>query len=335
MRSIPFNAALFAIVLGLSSQTTVVRAAAPPVNPDEVAQQIADTFVQLFGSHPGFRLTHAKGIICNGKFTPAASAAAISKAAHLHGEPVAVVVRFSNSTGIPTIPDGDRHATPKGIAIRFTLPDGSSTDIVANSANGFPAATPEDFLAFLKSLAATHPDSPHPNAFEQFLAAHPSTAKFVMTPTPTPTSFATEKYFGNNAFKFVNQDGKVQFGRYQIVPVAGESHMDDAASAKEPPNFLMDEIKDRLGKGPVEFRLIVQLAAAGDPTNDATKTWPDDRPTVELGTINLSSVDPKSDDVQRALAFDPTNLIDGIELSDDPLLPMRSAVYAISVKHRQ
>jgi catalase len=110
--------------------------------------------------------------------------------------------------------------------------------------------------------------------------------------------------------------------------------MDEATSAKQPPNFLMDEIKDRLGKGPVEFRLIVQLAATGDVTDDATKVWPGDRPTIELGTISLTSVDPKSDDVQRELAFDPTNLIEGIELSDDPMLPMRSAVYALSAKRR-
>ena len=110
--------------------------------------------------------------------------------------------------------------------------------------------------------------------------------------------------------------------------------MDDATSAKQPPNFLMDEMKDRLSKGPVEFRLIVQLAAAGDSTTDATKVWPDDRSTVELGAISITRVDPKSDDVQRALAFDPTNLIEGIELSDDPMLPMRSSVYALSAKRR-
>jgi catalase len=326
---------VFAGALAISSQAGTARAAAPPpLPPDQIAQQIVDTFVQLFGDHPGYRITHAKGIVCNGKFTPSASAAAISKAAHLHGEPVSVVVRFSDSTGIPVIPDGDPHANPKGMAIRFTMSDGNSTDIVANSANGFPAPTPIEFLAFLKALDATHPDSPHPNAFEQYLGAHPDTAKFVMTPTPTPTSFGTERYFGNNAFKFVNQDGKEQFGRYQIVPVAGESHMDDATSAKQAPNFLMDEIKDRLSKGPVEFRLIVQLAAAGDPTDDTTKVWPNDRPTVELGTISLTSVDPKSDEVQRELAFDPTNLVDGIELSDDPLLPMRSTVYALAAKRR-
>ena len=273
----------FAIALAISSQSGVVRAAVPTTNPDQIAQQIADTFIQLFGDHPGFRLTHAKGIVCHGTFTPAASAASVSKAAHLHGDPVPVIVRFSDSTGVPMIPDGDPHANPKGMAIRFTLPDGNSTDIVANSANGFPAPTPIEFLGFLRALADTHPDSLHPNAFEQYLGAHPDTAKFVTTPTPTPRSFATEKFLGNNAFKFSNKDGKEQFGRYQIIPVAGESHMDDAASAKLAANFLMDEIKGRLGKGPVEFRLMVQLAAEGDVTNDATKVWPDDWPMVELG----------------------------------------------------
>ena len=53
------------------------------------------------------------------------------------------------------------------------------------------------------------------------------------------------------------------------------------------------------------------------------------------GTISLTGVDPKSDDVQRELAFDPTNLLEGIDLSDDPMLPMRLSVYALSAKHRR
>src|SRR5215831_9732560 len=71
-----------------------------------VPEQIVDTMNMLFGKHPGFRSAHAKGIVCEGEFTPAASAATLSKAPHLQGKPVKVTVRFSDSTGIPDIPDG-------------------------------------------------------------------------------------------------------------------------------------------------------------------------------------------------------------------------------------
>ncbi len=65
------------------------------------------------------------------------------------------MVRFSIGTGVPTLPDAEPNASPHGIAIRFKLPDGSHTDIVSISANGFPMATPEDFLGSLQANAAT------------------------------------------------------------------------------------------------------------------------------------------------------------------------------------
>ena len=134
---------------------------------------------------------------------------------------------------------------------------------------------------------------------------------------------------------FVNADGKKQAFRYQILPVAGEEHLEAADAAKKPADFLMDEIKERIGKAPVEFRLVAQLPAADDPTSDATKVWPDDRKKVELGTIKLTAVDPRSDQTQKELEFTPTNLTDGIQLSDDPLPAFRAKVYRISVERRQ
>src|SRR5438552_8300699 len=138
-----------------------------------VPEQIVDTMNTLFGKHPGFRSAHAKGIVCEGEFTPATSAATLSKAPHLQGQPVKVTVRFSDSTGIPDIPDGVPEAGPRGLAVRFHLPGGRSTDIVTNAFNGFAVATGEDFLAFLKAVAASGKNSPKPTPVEKFLASHP------------------------------------------------------------------------------------------------------------------------------------------------------------------
>jgi catalase len=300
-----------------------------------VPEQIVDEMNVLFGRHPGFRAVHAKGIVCEGEFTPAASAAALSKAPHLQGKPVKATVRFSDSTGIPDIPDGLPDAGPRGMAVRFHLPDGGSTDILANTFNGFAVATGEDFLAFLKAVAASGKDAPKPTALEQFLAAHPRARKVATAPKPVPASLATEPYFSVNAFEFTNAEGKSRFGRYQLRPEAGAKFLGAEEAAAKPPSFLMDELVERLARGPVKFRIVVQLAGEGDRVDDATEVWPDDRPTVELGVLAITGKVVDSDAAQRALAFDPLHLVDGIETSDDPLLELRSAAYAISRRRRR
>ncbi len=306
-----------------------------PTDTAELAQQAANLFLQAFGNHPGFRLAHAKGIVCEGTFEPTADAAELSRAAHFSGKPVPVIVRFSNATGIPQIPDGDPHSNPKGIAIRFKLPDGGITDIVANGQNGFPAGTPADFVGFLGSLLASGPDTPKPTPLEKFLATHPNTARFLSTPNPQPASFATYSYFGNNSFIFVNSRGQRHATRSQIIPLAGEQHLDPAVAAAKGPDFLFDELRVRIAREPVGFRLQVQIAGPTDPTSDATLVWPDDRKKVVLGTIRLTSVDPQSAETERSLTYDPTHLTDGIELSDDPLPAFRAEVYSISIARRQ
>lgn len=298
-------------------------------------QQIADVMVQNNGGiHPGFRFAHAKGLVLTGTFTPAPGAKTISRAAHLRGPSVPVTVRLSDGTGIPQIPDDNPNASPRGMAIRFTLPGGAFTDIVANSHNGFFVGTGEDFLAMLKAVAATTPTSPHPSPIEQFLGSHPRARKVITDSRALPKSFATLGFFGNNALMFVNSAGKRRAGRYQILPVAGLAHIDSAAAAKAGSNYMFDDLKRRIARGPITYRVLVQLANPGDQTNDGSIVWPDDRKKVELGTVSLTAVAPDNEALQRSLRFNPIFLTDGIQLGDDPLIPLRSAVYALSVQHR-
>jgi catalase len=316
-------------------------AAAPPADSSakpaaSLPQQIADVVVQLNGGiHTGFRFMHAKGIVTSGTFTPTAQAKTLSRAAHFSGPAVPVTVRFSNAPGLPTNADNSPGSGPRGIAIRFNLPGGGFTDIVSISHNGFVVGTGEDFLAFLKAAAGSGPDAPSPKPIETFLGRHPRAAKFLGEVQTRPRSYATAAYFGNNAFVFVDGRGKKQPVRYQIVPVAGEATLDSAAAAKAGENYLRDEIQRRIKGGPVQFRLYAQLPNSGDPTNDGSVVWPDDRKRVLLGTIRLTKVEPNQDELQRSLTFNPTFLTSGIELSDDPLVPLRSAVYALSVAHRK
>jgi catalase len=317
----------------LTLLASAVWAQAPTAKP--LPQRIADDFIALFGSHPGYRINHAKGLIVTGTFVPSASGASLTRAPHVKAASTPVIVRFSDATGLPDIPDQNPNTQPLGIAVRFTLPGNSYTDIVANSHNGFVVGTGEDFAEFLEAVAATKPTSPHPSPIEKFLGGHPRSLKFVQDPKPMPVGFGNDSYYGNNALVFVNAAGVKQYGRYQILPVDGNKFLDSAATARTSPNFLFDELPTHLAKRPIKFRLLVQLANPGDVTSDGSIVWPADRKTVELGVITLTTVALDNANLQKTLAFNPIYLSDGIQLGDDPLITLRSAVYALSVARRR
>jgi catalase len=300
-----------------------------------LSQELLQKFDAIFGLHPGFRPAHAKGIMLDGTFTPSPEAATLSKALHFNRPTTPVTVRFSNSTGIPLIPDNDPNADPRGCAIRFHLADRVHTDIVSHSANGFPVRTGQDFLEFLTALASTDmthfPGSP----LEKYLGAHPSALAFVQLPKPAPSSFARESYFGLTAMRFTNKDGVSRYGRYRIVPEEGNDPLDAAAAAAKGPNYLFEELEERMVREIIKFRLVVQLAEAGDTLDDVTVHWPDDRKLLAVGRFAFTA--PVIDEAheQKQTIFDPIPRVEGIEPSDDPLLELRAAVYLLSGRRRR
>lgn len=300
--------------------------------PNDLSQQIADVMAQWPSGKAHQRYVHAKGIVCQGVFEASPDAAAISRAAHFVGGSVPVTVRFSDGAPNAEIADSSPDAAPRGMAIRFAT--GSGTDIMTISHNGFIVGTGEDFLALQKAIAATDSSRPHPWPIENFLGSRPRALKFVQDLNHVPVSFATESFYSNNALVFVNSKQEKHAGRYQILPANGSRYLDEAMATNLPPDYLREELKTRLAKGPITFRLVLQVADPGDQTNDGSLVWPDNRRTVELGIITITSVLPDSAVAEKKLAFDPTRLVDGIELSDDPLPTLRSHVYAYSVAGR-
>ncbi|HEY1735730.1 MAG TPA: catalase family peroxidase, partial [Methylovirgula sp.] len=286
-----------------------------------VEEQIVDDFNKLFGVHAGFRANHAKGFVAEGHFKATADAANLSKAVIFNGNTFPVTVRFSNSTGLPDIPDGAPNAAPHGIAIKYHLPDGSDTDMVLNSFKFFPVANGDEFRDFLDAVVASPPNAPKPTKLEDFIKAHPSVPAALAT-VATPDSFADEQYNGVDAFVLVTKDGKKQAVRYIVEPEK-LVHLSKEDAAKEPPNFLIDDMTQRLAKGPVTFHLKAQLAQPGDQTKDPTKPWPADRPVVDLGVLTIDKAAANSLEAQKALFFLPGQLVDGIEKSDDPLIDTR------------
>jgi catalase len=312
-----------------------------PLTTDEKLLTLSRDVVEAFdkadgGVHPGFRPAHAKGILLTGTFTPSSEAASLTRAPHMQRKSTPVTVRLSDFAGIPTVADNDaQNASPRGCVIRFHLDEHVHTDIVAHSVDAFPANTAQGFLDFLNALIATDPAGPHPNAIEQFLGAHPAALAFVQAPKPIPTSFAKESFFAVSAFKFTNTNGVSRFGRYRILPVAGNEYLDDAGAAAKTSDFLFDELKARVAKEPVKFRIVVQLAKDGDTTDDATVRWPEDRLQLTLGEISLTAIAPDNAGEQQRLIFDPFPRVDGIEASADPLFEPRANVYLMSGRRRR
>lgn len=297
-----------------------------------VAEQLVNAMNKVFGVHPGFRANHAKGIVVEGRFNASPEAAGLSRAAQFSGAAIPVTVRFSDSTGVPDLPDGSDKANPHGMAVKFHLPDGSETDIVINSLKFFPVATGEEFRDLLLALADSPPNAAKPTKFEQFAANHPSVPAAFST-VATPDSFADEEYYGIDAFVFVNKAGEKQAVRYQMLPEK-VVHLEKSDAAKQAPDFLMEELPQRLKQAPVTFHLKAQLAAADDPTKDPTKPWPENRKVVDLGVLTIDRTAENSAEDQKKLLFLPGQLTDGIEQSDDPLIDVRTAAYAVSFSRR-
>ena len=319
----------------LLAALAVLAVAAPGfvrADDEPVEVQIVDAMNKAFGVHPGFRANHAKGVVVEGSFKGSPQAAALSRAALFTGSTIPATVRFSDSTGIPNLPDGSDPANPHGMAIKFHLQDGSDTDMVINSLKFFPVSTGADFRDLLLALAASPPDAAKPTKFEQFVSSHPTVPAAFATAT-TPDSFADEEYYGIDAFVFVNKAGERQAVRYRMVPERAV-HLDAADAAKRAPDFLMDELPERLKRGPVIFHLKAQLAAAGDSTKDPAQPWPEDRKVVDLGVLTIDKAVANSAEVQKTLLFLPGQLTDGIEPSDDPLIDVRDGAYAESFSRR-
>jgi catalase len=301
----------------------------------QLAQDVIQQFDVIFGQHPGFRPAHAKGALLTGSYRPSAEAASLTRAPHMNLPSTPVTARFSNSTGIPSIPDNDPNASPRGLAVRFHLAEHVHTDIVGHSTDGFPARTGEEFLEFLRAVASSSAGTGHPSPIEQFLGTHPAALRFVQTPKPNPSSFAREKYFGVTAMRFVNGTGIARYGRYQITPAAGTDYLNAEIAAAKGPDYLFDEIGERIAREPIRFRLVAQLANEGDVVDDATIHWAEDRTVVDLGTVELRDLVPESAAEQRKIIFDPIPRVDGIEPSQDPLLELRAAVYLLSGRRRR
>ena len=307
---------------------TAVPAAAQDNLPAELVQDLHG----VFGNNH-VRAVHAKGVVLTGRFMPSAEARRLSKAA-LFAKPTPVIVRFSDFTGIPTIPDNIGDASPRGLAIKFGTVDDASLDIVSHGFNGFPVRTAAEFGQLFKAIAASGPSAEKPTALDGFFATHPRAKTFLTTQSPPPESYATQPYFGVNAFTFTDARGRTTAVRYRFVPRAGTHFLELAAAKAKEPNYLRAEIADRVRAAPIQFDWYAQIAESTDKLDDPSIAWPETRRAVLLGTITIDRLAADQPGLDKALIFLPGNVPAGISPAD-PMVEVRTAAYPVSFAERQ
>jgi catalase len=300
---------------------------------DRLAEQVVDAINDVSGAHAGHRAAHARGTLAAGRFTASGDAAGLTRAPHMQGDPVRATVRFSNGGGDPGIPD---YATEgRGMAVKLYLDDGGRADMVALSLPVFFARTPEDFLEFTR---ARKPDpetgNPDPERIGAWFAAHPEAGPAIQAAVtaPPPASYATCVYHGLHSFRWVNAAGEGRFGRFRWEPEAGVETLSADEARAGGRTYLQEELAARLAGGGAAFGLVVTLAGPDDPIDDPTAAWPPDREEVVLGRLELTGPEEQRERDGDVLVFDPTRVVDGIELSGDPILRFRRHAYAVSVE---
>jgi catalase len=279
-----------------------------------------------FGRHPGYRALHAKGTLLSGTFIATPEAGALTRAAHMQGQSTPVTARVSNGAGNPELPDWMPDV--RGLAVKFYLPDGSRTDIVAQTAPKFPVKTPEGFLELLRAgkpgLSATW-------QLPMFLARHPEAIPRLpanLAALRPPESYATCRYYAIHAYRFLPAD---RYVRYTWIPEAGDRRLNPIAARRLGRDFLQRDIVERL---PVRFALELQVADPGDDPDDPTADWPRERRRLRAGTLELTGLETRREIGGDVLVFDPSRVTDGIECSDDPVLRYRPPAYSDSIARR-
>jgi catalase len=298
----------------------------------ETPESMVKALHAAFGEHHA-RAVHTKGVMLEGEFQPSPDAASLVSTPIFSGGTVQAVARFSLFAGVPTLPDNDDGASPVGLGIKIKGGDGQALDIEVNQHKDFIVRTFDEFATFLRAVATTKPDTPHPNPVEQFLSDHPHAKQFLETRT-YPVSYAHAAYFGVNSLKFTNAAGKSAVIRYKLVPRAGEQYLAPDERKTKSASYLNDEILQRVAKEPVVFDWFAQVAEDGDKIEDPSIAWPDSRRLVKLGTFVFNKTPANPEVAQKELLLLPGQPHPGIEPAD-PMLVLRNAAYPISFNERQ
>jgi catalase len=288
-------------------------------------EKLVAAFAPPGGPALGHRRNHAKGICFTGEFEANGAGSELSAAGVFVKGQHPVLGRFN--LGTPDANAADATVRVRGMGLQITAPDGQEWRSAMIDAPVFAVSTPQGFYELLLASASKAPD-----AMKNFAAAHPEFAGFVQWATTAPWtgSFAEDRFNSLNAFIFVDSAGAEHAVRWSLLPTAPVVPVAHDDLVKLGPDFLEQEITQRVAGGPQRWTMVVTVANPGDPTADPTKAWPPDRRTVEVGTLVVQKIEAEADGPCRDINFDPTILPTGIQVSDDPFPAARSSAYRVS-----
>jgi catalase len=302
------------------------------LTPERLSPARMVTALSERGGNPlGHRRNHSKGVCFTGIFDSNGDASRYSIAPMLAAGHYPVIGRFAIAVGDPAALDLTGRV--KSMAIRIVAPDRQEWRSGMNNSPVFVVSNPRDFyeLTVAQDVDPTTGKA-DPAAIKRFFATHPQSASFAQWAQTAPwtASWADQSYNSLNAFRFVDETGKSHLVRWSMRPTISPTSVPHDGLASMGPNFLEKDLNSRLAQGPLTWHLVVSFAAPVDPSNDATQAWPSNRQEVDAGTLVIQNAQAEADGPCRDLNYDPTILPAGITVSDDPLLPARSAAYARS-----
>jgi catalase len=277
----------------------------------------------------GHRRNHAKGICFTGTFQANGQGTELSSAQVFAPGQYPVVGRFNIAGSDPHQPDP--MAAVRGFGVRITTPDGQEWRSALIDAPIFAAPTGQAFYQFLMASA-----SKDPNAFKTYATAHPEILTFIgwAKNHPRTESWAENKFNSLDSFIVTNASGTKHAVRWSYVPAVSANNLTPEELAKRGPDFLAQDITQRVTAGPQQWKLVLTVANPEDQTSDPTKAWPADRRTLDVGTLMVQQIEPEADGPCRDINYDPTVLPNGIATSDDPIPAARSAAYRVSYDSR-
>ena len=294
------------------------------ISPATAIDRLRATFGRPATSDGSDRTLHAKGAFYSGTFAATPRAAELCTAGHLQGDEVPILVRWSNGAGRR---GPDKAPDVRGMAVSFKLPDGTATDLLGQTAPRFPVKNADEFVAITEAAI-------HPLKMPGFLLRHrhavaPLLANARAKALISPTSYAAPTYYPIHAYRWVAADGSGSWVRYVLRPKSSTEPEGSFGGRHR----LREEIEARLAAGPVSYTLEVSVAADLDDPHDPMSVWRT-REVFDAGTLTVTAVadDPEADG--SVVVFDPCRIVDGIGLSDDPILRYRRAAYSESVERR-
>ena len=294
------------------------------------------------------RVVHAKGsgaygyfelINCMGNYT-------IAKVFNEMDKKVPVFARFSTVIGSEGSADTARD--PRGFAVKFYTDDGNY-DIVGNH---LPVFFIRDAIKFPDMIHAFKPAPDTAvtdlNRFWDFIGLNPESTNmitYLYSDLGTIKSFRKIEGFGVNTYVWVCPKGIRRFIKYHWKPLCGVETIDNDKAkmlAGINPDIARQDLYEAIEKGEkVQYDLYVQILEQEDADNfdfdvlDATKIWPEDiLPLIKVGRMTLNRNPENFFAETNQAAFSPSNLVPGIEASNDKLLQGRLFAYKDTQRHR-